>query len=325
MGKLLTRLDELSLAENTIVIFMTDNGHSGWNLPKKGPFFYNAGMRGWKGSNYEGGHRVPCFIRWPGGNIQGGKDITKLTAHYDLMPTLIELCQLDNQNDIDFDGRSLVPLLTSGNPRWEERILFVDNQRVEKPVKWKRSSVMSEQYRLINGKELYDMRNDPGQKTDISEDLPEVVRELGAEYDSWWTDISGSFEEFAWLYLGHEHDNPTRLTCHDWHSEESLKTWNQEVIRNRQHQNGFWTVEVVQDGDYKFTCRTYPMEEDTRMNVTRVRIKIGDQEVESECYPGSSEVTLRLNLKKGKTRLQSWFYEEDGNSFGVPFIYIRRL
>ena len=90
-------------------------------------------MRGVKGSNYDGGHRVPCFIRWPKGGIQGGKDINQLTAQFDLMPTLIDLCQLKNMHTIDFDGRSLVPLLKDNKSKWEERTLFVHYQGVENP------------------------------------------------------------------------------------------------------------------------------------------------------------------------------------------------
>ena len=106
MGKLCKKLEELSLKENTILIFMSDNGQSNYNLPRSGPFYYNAGMRGVKASAYDGGHRQFCYIRWPNGGIEGGKDISQLTAHFDLMPTLIELCQLQNKHTIDFDGKN---------------------------------------------------------------------------------------------------------------------------------------------------------------------------------------------------------------------------
>jgi len=325
MGKLLKKLEELYLKENTIFIFMTDNGKSNYKLPRSGPFYYNAGMRGTKGSFYDGGHRVPCFIRWPEGGIQGGKNITQLTANFDLMPTLIELCQLQNNHTIDFDGKSLVPLLKDNKTKWNERILFVDYPGGEIPEKWRRNAVMTEKYRLINGKELYDIKNDPSQEKDIAEDHPEVVEKLRKKYEQNWEHIYEQIDNYSRIYLGDDHENPVKLTCHDWHAEKTLGVWNQEIIRNRQQQNGFWAVDIVKDGEYEFTCRTYPKEEDTRMNVTKVRLKIGDQEIEKECYPGSSEVKLKLNLKEGETILQTWFYENDGNSFGVPFVYVNRL
>lgn len=323
LGKLLKKLEELSLEKNTILIFMSDNGQSNYKLPKDGPFYYNAGMRGRKGSSYEGGHRVPCFIRWPDGGIEGGRDFNKLTANIDIMPTLIELCKIQDKHKIKFDGKSLAPVLRGSNSTWDERTLFVDYQGREIPEKWRNSAVMTEQYRLINGKELYDVRNDPGQQTDISLSHPEVVQKLQNRYDTWWNDISRNFDKYNCIFIGDDNENPVKLTCHDWHAEEALGVWDQEVIRQRQHKNGFWAIEIVSDGDYEFTCRTYPKEEDTRLNVVKVRLKIGNQVIEKECDPGESEVKLKLSLKKGETFLQSWFYENDTNSFGVPYIYIR--
>ena len=98
IGLLRQHLRKQSLDQNTIFIFMTDNGTSAGakfdgleSLPKYG---YNAGMRGKKSSIYDGGHRVPFFIYWPNGNIKGGKDISHLSAHIDVFPSLVELCQL---------------------------------------------------------------------------------------------------------------------------------------------------------------------------------------------------------------------------------------
>jgi len=325
MGKLLSKLEKLSLKENTIFIFMTDNGKSNYNLPRSGPFYYNAGMRGAKGSNYDGGHRVPCFILWPKGGIEGGKDIGQLTAHFDLMPTLIELCQLQNKHTIDFDGKSLVPLLKGKVSEWEERTLFIHYQGVETPEKGLRSTVMTEQYRLINGKELYDIKNDPSQKNDISETNIEIVEKLRNEYNKSWGHVSDRLDIYSRIYLGDNHENPIKLTCHDWHAYKSLGVWNQEIIRNREHGNGFWAVYIVKDGEYEFTFRTYPKEEDTRLNVVKVRLKIGDQDVEKDCNPGTSEVKIKLNLKAGEAIMQTWFYEKDGKNYGVPFVYVMRL
>lgn len=325
MTKLMNKLDDLSLTENTIFIFMTDNGKSATSLPKEGPFYYNANMRGQKGSCYEGGHRVPLFIRWPNGQITEGKDIDKLVAQFDLMPTLIEMCEMNNQHDILFDGKSLVPLLRTKTAPWSERTLFVHNQRVETPVKWRNSAVMNDRYRLINGEELYDMQNDPSQKKDIAAQKPKIVKDMRANYDQWWESLQPAFNQYARIPIGDDHENPTVLNCHDWHNEKQLYVYSQDTIRARKQGNGFWTINVVKDGNYEFTCRTYPKEEDTRLNVKKVKLRIGDQEVEKDCFPGSSQVKLRLNLKQGETTLKTWFYEEDGNDFGVPFVYVRRL
>ena len=136
-GRLLDRLEELDLARETIIIFMTDNGSA------MGGRAFNSGMRAAKGSEYEGGHRVPFFIRWAGGGIAGGRDIEKLAAHIDVLPTLAELARLaTSQARLSLTGTSLVPLLRDGAAPWPERILITDSQRVDHPVKWRKSAVM---------------------------------------------------------------------------------------------------------------------------------------------------------------------------------------
>ncbi|GAG45776.1 unnamed protein product, partial [marine sediment metagenome] len=114
------------------------------------------------GSEYEGGHRVPCFIRWPDGSLTGGSDIDRLTAHVDILPTLIELCGLKRPRGVKFDGDSLVQLLKGREMNWPDRTLITDSQRIEHPEKWRKSAVMTDRWRLINGKELYDIKADPG-------------------------------------------------------------------------------------------------------------------------------------------------------------------
>jgi arylsulfatase A-like enzyme len=126
LGRLLDCLETHQLAENTIVIFMGDNGTAAGagNGPNDG---FNAGMRGKKGSVFEGGHRVACFVRWPRG-LEAGREIRQLTSCRDWLPTLIELCNLHAPKDIRFDGKSLVPLLTQKAEFWPDRTLFVERQ-----------------------------------------------------------------------------------------------------------------------------------------------------------------------------------------------------
>ena len=123
MALLVEFLERENLADNTILIFMTDNGTgSGLVRNKKGQIIegrgFDGNMRGKKGSEYEGGHRVPFIIRWPNGNIEAGKSVEELTAHIDILPTLIDLCKLP-ASKIDFDGASLRDLLYPGKELWK--------------------------------------------------------------------------------------------------------------------------------------------------------------------------------------------------------------
>jgi len=336
MGRLMAKLKSLDIEDNTILIFMTDNGTAaGVATNRQGEVTKGtgAGMRGRKGSEYDGGHRVPCFIRWPAGGLEGARDVGRLTAHMDILPTLIEMCGLDKPAGVTFDGDSLVPLLNGQAGTWPERTLVVDSQRVENPEKWRQSAVMTDRWRLINGKELYDMTADPGQKEDVAGDHPPVVDKLRAAYEDWWTDTSARFGEYCEIVIGSDEENPARLTCHDWHTREI--PWNQRQIRAGLEANGFWAVEIERDGTYEFALRRWPEEADTpitaavpggkAISATQARVEIADVDVTKPVTENAAAVTFEVRLRPGKARLQTWFTDENGASRGAYYVYVKRV
>ncbi|HAR68072.1 MAG TPA: arylsulfatase, partial [Lentisphaeria bacterium] len=168
VGKTRDLLQELGVSNDTIFIFTTDNGTA------TGHRVFNAGMRGKKGSEYDGGHRVPFIVHWPaaGWNVKHG-DHT-LTHAIDIVPTLLEIAGGKAPEGYQFDGLDIRALLDPKvDADWAARFLVTDSQRVVDPVMWRQSSVMSQRFRLINGEELYDIEADPGQKTNIAEQYPE--------------------------------------------------------------------------------------------------------------------------------------------------------
>lgn len=331
MGRLLKKLKTLGLEDNTILIFMTDNGTAAGFRGNKG---FNAGMRGTKGSEYDGGHRVPCFIRWPAGGLGGGRDVDPLTAHIDLLPTLIATCGLPGPTGVKFDGVNILPLLKGGDRAWPERILVTDSQRIEHPEKWRKSAVMTDRWRLLNGKELYDIHADPGQKNNISGGHPQMVQRLREAYERWWTDVSQRFDEYCEIVIGSDKENPTRLTCHDWHGPD-LPPWNQGHVLNGLQANGFWAVEVEQAGEYEFSLRRWPMEAAAPINAAipggrviranKARLAIGQVDLAKPVSEDAREVLFRLPLKPGKMSLQTWLTADDGTSWGAYFVYVRRV
>ncbi len=321
-ARLRDKLRELDLEDNTILIYMTDNGTA---AGARDPGGYNAGMRGMKGSQYEGGHRVPCFIRYPAGGLTDGRDVDRLTAHVDLPPTLLEMCNIAPPAEIAFDGTSLVPLLESGAGGWPERTLFVHSQRIEHPEKWKTSAVMTDRWRLIDGRGLYDVRADPGQKRDVSGDHPDIVRSLRNQYDAWWDDISGRFDEYVRIELGSSRANPTTLTCHDWHAPIKQVPWNQALIERDLPANGFWAVDVSNAGKYAFTLRCRPAGVERPLQADTARIKIGGFETTQPIDADAASATLAVDLPAGPTELQTWLRSEDGSSRGAYYVEVRRL
>jgi len=353
VARLMRQLKELDLEENTILIFMTDNGSAGGlgidqqGFPTKG---FGAGMRGKKGSEYDGGHRVPCFICWPAGGLGGGSDIDRLTAHIDLLPTLIELCGLKEPDGVKFDGDSIVRLLMGRAKNWPDRTLVTDSQRIEYPEKWRKSAVMTDRWRLINGTELYDIKADPGQKNNVADKHPEVFEKLRTAYDNWWADISRRFDEYCEIIIGSAQENPARLTCHDWHSVDGVRQAqsNQGAVRQGVQASGFWAVQVARDGIYEFALRRWPKEVNKPITAaipagkavpgaqphspgkavaaTKARLKIADMDVTKPVPNGAAAVMFQVRLKAGKTRLQTWFTDDKkGESRGAYYVYVKRL
>ena len=195
MGVLMQKLDAWNLSENTLLIFMTDNGSS------IGTF--NYGLKGKKGWVNEGGTRVPLFFRLPG-KIKAGVDVARLTRHYDLFPTFAELAGSQAAEALDLDGRSLIPLIENPDAEWADRYTFIHKGRwakkgmrvrkgrpdhVPENSKYTSFAVRNEKWRLVSNRYLYDVENDPCEKKNLFSDNPEVVQQMLAAYDAWWDEV----------------------------------------------------------------------------------------------------------------------------------------
>ena len=262
-GLLRARLAQLGLEDDTILIFATDNGSAGGvSVDEAGHVLegYNAGMRGMKVWQYEGGHRVPLFLRWPAGGLAGGRDIDQLCANIDIKPTLLELCGIEDNAGPPVHGRSLRPLLQDAQADWPERSIVTDSQRVTTPRKWLKSSVMRGRWRLIDGHELYNLETDPGQREDIAQEHPERVARMRADYERWWTLVSEQFDRDIPMPLGAPGSTQTLLTAHDWRNETSDAIAGQSGIRCGHQAEGYFEVEIAQAGRYQFALRRWPPE-----------------------------------------------------------------
>jgi arylsulfatase A-like enzyme len=351
IGRLEEMLAEKGLKENTILIFMTDNGTSaGADLSREGfvEKGFNAGMRGKKGSPYEGGHRVPLFVRWPGGKVPAAKDVNTLSAYTDVLPTLLDLCRIDAPDTAAFHGTSLQPLIMEENSGWPERTLITDTQREENLIKGKAASVMTDRWRLVFGEELYDMQNDPGQTTNVAAQYPEVVQQLQQDYENWWQEVSQGADEYPRIVIGSEAENPVILTCHDFHpTEPGYPAWNQELIRKANNAQGFWTLEVAEAGDYRIEVRRWPREaeapiagsvpagepvsggdaysEGKILPVIEAGIRLNGQEMTAPVADEQAAIIFNVNLAAGPTELTNWYKDAEGNEYGGYYVYITQL
>lgn len=200
LGRLQAKLRDWGLLENTVVIFLSDNGMSqGGTAPVGQPlgktetgeelFAFTAGMRGLKGSPDEGGVRVPFFFQWIG-KVRGDRDVEQIAGHIDLFPTLAELAGAVNPPG-QVEGRSLLPLLENPQADWSDRTLVTHVGRWPQfadpnEYQWKGAALRTQRFRLVNNESLYDMQLDPGQTSNVIAKHPELVERLRREYDQWW-------------------------------------------------------------------------------------------------------------------------------------------
>ena len=186
IGRLLDRLEALNLRENTLVIFMTDNG------PQQ--VRYTGGFRGRKGTVYEGGIRVPCFMQWPG-QVEEDKEIETTAVHMDILPTLLDIAGISVPDNID--GHSLVPLLDGKEVPWADRPLFFTWRRGFPEPYWN-IAVRKGDYKLVGNTdhnaevsdfELFNLDKDPSELHNLSSKQMDITENLKEEFDQWYTEI----------------------------------------------------------------------------------------------------------------------------------------
>lgn len=330
-GRLMRLLDDLQLAEDTILIFMTDNGSSGGWVEQDGRG-YNAGMRGKKGSYYDGGHRVPFFIRWPGGGI-GHRDVTPLIAHLDLLPTFVDLCGLAEPEHLPWDGVSVARLLRGeGQALPRREIVAQFRQSTEPPRQWE-NAVLCQDWRLVGGEELYYLPADPGQRHDVAALYPDMLRRLRRAHEEFWAEVEPLFGEICPISLGADEENPTRLGAMDVLGDVA---WNQPHIRAAQKSTGRWMVRVERAGRYRFELQRWPRElgrpidaalaeaESTAIHPQRARIKLGDLEATAEVAAGADRVTFEADLAPQTGEFEAWFIDDGGEERGAYYVYVTR-
>jgi hypothetical protein len=193
---------------------------------------------------------------------------------------------------------------------------------------------MTSRWRLIDGRELYDIDKDGEQRRDVSADRPEVVQNLRREYERWWEDISGRFAEFVWIPVGTDRENPVTLTSHDLHGQVA---WDQVQAKRNSKCDGFWTIDVAREGPYEISVRRWP--EEARLSLldapegakafapTHARLKVGDIDETRPVEAGAKAVAFTVRLAKQRTRLQAWLVNdiENGETNGAFYIGVKRL
>ena len=346
VGKLDSFLRESGLFDHTIVVFLTDNGST------MGARYYNAGMRGNKTTLWEGGHRVPCFIRWPQGDIGAPRDLDGLTQVQDLLPTLLELAAVPPSTTA-MDGVSLAPWLRGEVDTLPDRMLVINYSRMPQfkvtytnrnpaiPVR-EGAAVLWKRWRLLEDRRLYDLETDPHQDRDVAALYPEVVSKMRSHLDQWWDGVKDKVLEPQRVILGSESENPTLLTACEW---LDIFVDQQVQIRRGIRRNGRWYLTVAESGTYEFELRRWPREsglklaegcpatrvtdgqyvEGQALPISQARIQVGQVAETSSAGPDGESIKFVVDLQAGNTQLQTWMLTAENDELcGAYYVYVRR-
>ncbi len=349
IAKLRGYLKEHNLSENTIFIYMTDNGTSyGYGGKKK--LGFNAGMQGKKSSQYEGGHRVPFFLHWPKKNLTKGKDINSLTVVRDILPTLSSLCGLKSPKKID--GKDISDLIFENeNTDLDTRIEVVDTQRMDKLVYEKQFAVMQGDWRLV-GKKLFNLKEDKGQSNDIATKYPEKTKELREFYNEWWKTLDAENLNYERIILDTKKEENVYLSVHDQHPRNpemyNVKTqipYNQNYVRKGIDYEGEWSLKNCGKKNYVVSLRRWPRESNLKINqttpavapyckgcsdfwegknlkATKATLIIGDQVYTKEVSPNDTSIDFDVKIRKGDFEMSATFQTIDG-SFPAYYVYVK--
>ena len=316
LKRLFDKLEELGLDDETIIVFMSDNGPEIRSKDR-----YSAGLRDSKGTVYENGIRVPCFVKW-GGRFLAGKKVDTIAAHIDIMPTVLEACDIARPVDAAFDGVSLMPLLDGTADNWPDRNLYFQWHRGDVPQKYRCFAVRNEKFKLVQSRErgndihisedmfkfeLFDIANDPFEKKDISKIHPGIVESMKADYAKWFDDVCAEGFKTPEIIIGSEFENLTVLTHED---RKNAGSWGSD-----QYFDAYWCVRFVQSYSYMIKVKLYsPTKADGKLFVS-----FNNQQWSVDFEKGQSEYDIfDVWLPANSGRMKVWL--EMGNRKICPHL-----
>ncbi len=333
-------LKKRNLKENTIVIFMNDNGGTG------GVKIYNAGMRGEKTSLYDGGHRAACFINGPERLIGKPRTIDYASNIQDLLPTLIDLCDLKTKQKYSFDGKSFKSLLQGKKHSLEDRMFVVQYTGNEKPEKYF-GCVVSGSWRLVGEDELYDISKDSGQINNIASKYPQVFLRMKSFYEAWWKKLEPTIFEIVPIVVGNKNEDPVILTSNSWVGAGSINTQWAVAQAAGNPQGGVWHILAESSGKYRVELSRWPFHLQRMLTDAGPSTAIGGTKLrEGKSLPivygclsvnqkkpivakseiNAISIVTDIYLEKGINKLQAWFQDVDNKDLcGSYYVRIQKL
>ena len=337
MGRLMKALKETGVDENTIIVYTTDDGTAGYaaqfdDEDRALETGFNMGQRGHKGSTYEGGHRLFSFIRWPGGGIKAGSEVTALSSVMDIFPTLTDLCGIESKIPLNQDGISIKPALYGKKLKDnDDRSLCITYLVPNKELDFKRnkSCVVKGDWRWISRSELYNVNDDRLQNNNIAKQHPEIAASMDKILDEFYAKNAKDRENPVRFILGDKNHPKIKLTTQDlWGSS----AFSQGHVRKLEHGSGPWKVSFVTEGKYKITLSRYPLYTGLAFNAktngnnskefsaNKVKLKVGDKSYQKELKPTDESASFEIEVKAGDTDLETWIYSDEDITIPSYFV-----
>jgi arylsulfatase A len=333
VGRVLDRLKDLGIEDNTIVVFLSDNGPR--NRRTKNDVYpgrWVSNLRGTKTSVYECGIRVPFFIRWPGKLPVGTKNSTMGTI-IDVMPTIFDACNIKLPDNVKIDGQSLLPLWKGEAEYLNGRAYFTQMHYGATPYKYMHFAVRTQKYKLVSphdyphgilyqpkdeelkevlaNLELYDVENDPSERINLANKFPEIVEDLLAKYENWFDEVTEERDAkgIQRIYLGNPEQPNVNLSRFDWGGPRV----------NSKNQLGHWRVKT-ESGVYNIS---YDLPKMTSDGVAH--LKYNNIHLQTAIQKGQEKVEFNnVKLPAGEGNFRAYFKVER-LSTGPLFVDVNRL
>jgi arylsulfatase A-like enzyme len=322
-GRLMEELERSGDKENTLVIFMSDNG----GVKRVG---FQGDFRGHKGDIYEGGIRAPFFVRWPAGITSKQKHDT-IAAHYDLLPTFAALAEAKLPKGLELDGRNLLPLWTTGTiGELKERNIVIQFVKSIEQAMYKCVSVINQNYKLVlnpdsafdssfaanretNELSLYDIANDQSESKDIAAKHPKVVEKLLRHYEAWYSTVKASRNmQPGRIHIDPTKEDPVHLSRYQegyhWHHDSLPEGWMLDVKNS-----GTYRLHFTDSKKYPFSRELF-WKRNSKASVIikwnnklrRIPLKHGSAFVDAALEKGEGRLDVWLEIDKDGTAEKNW-------------------
>jgi hypothetical protein len=256
--------------------------------------------------------------------LQAEREVDRIAAHIDLLPTLLEACDVPRPAGVALDGMSLWPLLKGEKVEWPDRTLYFQWHRGDEPELYRAFAARSQRYKLVQPLgvnqrlstqaplKLYNMSTDPLELKDIAAEHPDLVEQLRRGYEQWFRDVGSTRGYFPpRIHIGAPQENPVTLSRQDWRGPRA--GWGTNSL-------GYWDVMVTRAGTHTITLHFPALEQNAA-----ARFSLANVVLEEKLEAGAVECVFRsVYLKAGPAHLEARILRNEKTN-GVHYVEVKRV